>query len=210
MSKADMANVIGAFTSAARRAKAAGFQVVEIHMAHGYLLQEFLSPLCNRRADEYGGTLENRMRFPLAVAKAVRAEWPGEWPVFTRVSASDWAEGGWDIAQTVRFAKELGEAGIDLIDCSSGGAVPHAKIPVAPGYQVPFAEEVRRKTGLKTGAVGLITDPEQADGIIHTGKADAVFVARELLRHPYWPLQAARVLGVDVTWPKQYERAKST
>jgi 2,4-dienoyl-CoA reductase-like NADH-dependent reductase (Old Yellow Enzyme family) len=200
--------VIVQFTEAARRSLQAGFQVVEIHMAHGYLLHEFLSPLSNHRQDLYGGDFENRIRLPLAVAETVRKIWPREWPVFVRISATDWAEGGWDLAQSVEFAKRLKKIGVDLIDCSSGGLVAHQRIPVGPGYQVGFAEEIRKKTGLLTGAVGLITEAEQAENILTAGQADAIFMARELLRDPYWPLRAAEKLKVDVTWPKQYERAK--
>lgn len=208
MSLNDIADVTSAFLNSAKLAREAGFEVIEIHMAHGYLLHEFLSPLSNRRGDRYGGALENRMRLPLEVAAALREFWPKSLPVFVRVSASDWVSGGWDISQTVALAKKFKDIGIDLLDCSSGGAVPHAKIPVGPGYQVPFAAEVRAQTGLKTGAVGMITEAEQAEEILREGKADAVFLAREFLRDPYWPLHAAKKLGVDVHWPKQYERAR--
>lgn len=196
------------FASAARRSREAGFQVVEIHMAHGYLLHSFLSPLANRRGDDYGGTLENRARLPLRVARAVREAWPAEWPVLARISATDWAEGGWDLAQSVQLAIWLKEAGIDLIDCSSGGLLPAAEIPVGPGFQTPFAEAIRREAAIPTAAVGLITQPMQAEHILRTGQADAVALGRELLRDPRWPLKAARELGVEVEWPKQYQRAK--
>ncbi|MGZ3696097.1 MAG: oxidoreductase, partial [Bdellovibrionota bacterium] len=167
-----------------------------------------LSPLSNQRSDQYGGSLENRMRFPLEVAKAVRNTWPKDKPLFARISASDWTEGGWDISQSVILAKELKKLGIDLIDCSSGGNVPKAPIPVEPGYQVPFAEAIRKEAGILTGAVGLISKPKQAEEILAGEKADVVFLARALLRDPYWPLRAAFELGVKVEWPKQYERGK--
>jgi 2,4-dienoyl-CoA reductase-like NADH-dependent reductase (Old Yellow Enzyme family) len=203
----DDPDAIGAqFADAARRAAEAGFAVIELHMAHGYLLHEFLSPLTNHRDDAYGGPLENRMRLPLRVAEAVRAVWSG--PLFARISATDWVDGGWDLPQSIELARALAARGVDLIDCSSGGAVPHAKIPAAPGYQVPFAEAIRREARVMTGAVGLITEPRQADEIVRSGAADAVFLARELLRDPHWPLRAARELGADVRWPPQYERAR--
>jgi len=204
----EIETLVARYGEAARRAAAAGFQVVEIHAAHGYLLHQFLSPLSNRRDDPFGGSLENRMRFPLAVARAVRRAFPSSLPVFVRISATDWVDGGWDLAQSIAFARCLKEAGIDLVDCSSGGAAPDAKVPVAPGYQVPFAAAIRREAGIATGAVGLITEPEQAERIVAGGEADAVLLARELLRDPYWPLHAARALGVDVPWPRQYLRAK--
>jgi 2,4-dienoyl-CoA reductase-like NADH-dependent reductase (Old Yellow Enzyme family) len=200
--------IVEQFSHATRLAHSAGFHVVELHMAHGYLLHEFLSPLCNVRTDEYGGSLENRMRFPLRVAARVRQSWPDELPLFARISASDWAEGGWDLDQSIEFSKRLRDIGVDLIDCSSGGAVPGAKIALGPGYQVPFARAIRAEAGVATAAVGLITEPQQANEIITSGAADAVLLARELLRDPYWPLRAARELGVDVPWPPQYERAK--
>ena len=208
LTTADLEIIVGQFVAGARRAMAAGFQVVELHMAHGYLLHEFLSPLANHRDDACGGSLENRMRFPLRVAEAVRQAWPGHLPLFVRISASDWVKGGWDLEQSVAFCQGLKSLGVDLIDCSSAGVVPHADIPLAPGYQTPFATAIRRQTGLRTGAVGLITEPVQAEQIVATDLADAVFLARELLRHPYWPLQAARELGVDIPWPPQYQRAK--
>ena len=197
------------FVAAATRAKDAAFQVVELHMAHGYLLHSFLSPLSNVRRDEWGGArLEDRARFPLRVAEAVRAAWPSHLPLFVRISSTDWAPGGWDLAQSIQFAKWLKPLGVDWIDCSSGGLVATARVPVFPGYQVPFAQAIRRDAEIATGAVGVITRPEQAEQIVATGQADAVFLARELLRHPYWPLEAARALGSDTPWPKQYERAK--
>lgn len=208
MSLTDIDAVIAQFEAAARRSLEAGFQVVEIHAAHGYLLHEFLSPFSNRRQDEYGGSFENRVRLLLQVAQAVRKVWPGHLPLFVRISATDWAEGGWDLAQSIRLAKLLKEIGVDLIDCSSGGIIPGAKVPVGPGYQSAFAAEIRREAGIMTGAVGLITAPEQAEHIIRSGQADAVLLARELLRNPYWPLQAAKKLGAEVHWPVQYLRAK--
>lgn len=177
-------------------------------MAHGYLLHEFLSPLSNRREDEYGGSLENRIRLPLRVARTVREAWPAELPVFVRISATDWVEGGWDLAQSIELAKRLKEIGIDFIDCSTGGLTADAKIPAGPGFQTPFATAVRREAAIATGAVGLITEPVQAEQIVATGLADAVLLGREMLRDPYWPLRAARALGVDRPWPVQYERAK--
>lgn len=208
MSKADIDHTVTAFADAAGRAAAAGFRVVELHMAHGYLLHEFLSPLSNRRTDEYGGSLENRMRFPLAVARAVRSVWPQAWPVFARISATDWAPGGWDLAQSVEYSRQLHALGIDLIDCSSGGLVADAKIPAGPGFQVPFAAAVRAQARVATGAVGFITDAAQAEQIVATDQADVVFLARELLRDPYWPLHAAHRLGAEIKWPDPYLRAK--
>jgi len=196
------------FRAAARRALIAGFQVAEIHMAHGYLLHEFLSPLSNHRTDQWGGSLENRLRFPLRVARSVRAIWPDELPLFVRISATDWVEGGWDLGQSIVLACRLREVGVDLVDCSAGFLTPDADIPFGPGYQTPFAAAVRREAGIATGAVGFITDPAQAEQIVATGQSDAVLLARQFLRDPYWPLHAARALGVDVPWPEQYERAK--
>ena len=204
----DLNTVETQFREAAQRALAAGFQVVEIHMAHGYLFHEFLSPLSNHRTDKCGGSLENRQRFPLRVAQAVREVWPEELPLFVRISATDWVEGGWDICQSISLARRLKEIGVDLIDCSAGFLTPDADIPFGPGYQTPFATAIRREVGIATGAVGFITDPAQAEQIVATGLADAVLIAREFLREPYWPLHAARALGVDDLWPVQYERAK--
>ena len=204
----DLETIRRQFVDGARYAHTAGFQVLEIHMAHGYLLHEFLSPLTNHRKDEYGGSLENRMRFPLSIARAVREVWPGELPVFTRISATDWVDGGWDLAQSIELCRRLKDTGIDLIDCSGGGTVPHAVIPTGPGFQTPFATAIRQQVNIATGTVGFITNPIQAEQIIATGLADAVLLAREMLRKPYWPLEAARVLGVDVPWPSQYLRAK--
>jgi 2,4-dienoyl-CoA reductase-like NADH-dependent reductase (Old Yellow Enzyme family) len=209
LTAAEIDEIVAQFVHAANLAVDAGFHVLELHMAHGYLLHEFLSPLCNVRTDEYGGSLDNRMRFPLRVAQRVREAWPDDRPLFVRVSASDWAERGWDLEQSIEFAKRLRALGVDLIDCSSGGAVPGANIVLGPGYQVPFARAIRAEADIATAAVGLITEPKQADDIISSGSADAVFLARELLRDPYWPLHAARALGVDVPWPPQYERAKT-
>ena len=200
--------VVEQFVRATRLALRAGFRVVEIHAAHGYLLHEFLSPLCNTRDDEYGGSLENRMRLPLRVAKAVRDAWPAELPLFVRISATDWAEGGWDLDQSIVLSTHLRDLGVDLIDCSSGGAVPHAKIEAGPGYQVPFARAIRERVNIPTGAVGLITDAKQAEAIVSDGAADAVLLARQFLRDPYFPLHAAKELGVDVKWPEQYLRAR--
>jgi 2,4-dienoyl-CoA reductase-like NADH-dependent reductase (Old Yellow Enzyme family) len=196
------------FTDATNRAKNSGFKVIELHMAHGYLLHEFLSPVSNHRQDEYGGDLAGRMKLPLKLAKAVRETFPNDFPVFVRISVTDWVDNGWDLPQSIIFAKELKKIGIDLVDCSSGGQVPDAKIPVGIGYQVPFSSAIRKEAGISTGAVGLITNAQQAEQIIGTGSADVVFMAREMLRDPYWPLHAAHELGVDVPWPVQYRRAK--
>lgn len=204
----DLETILGQFASAARRSAEAGFEVVEIHMAHGYLLHEFLSPLANQRSDDLGGSLENRLRFPLRVARVVREIWPEQLPVFVRVSATDWLEGGWDLSQTLELVRGLQAIGIDLIDCSSGGMVPESAPPFGPGFQTPFASTIRQELGIATGAVGFITDPAQAEQIVATGLADAVFLARAMLRDPYWPLHAAKALGVDLSWPVQYERAK--
>src|SRR5437899_724405 len=199
--------VASAFAAAARRACQAGFRIVEIHAAHGYLIHEFLSPLSNKREDDYGGSFENRTRLCREIVAAVRSTWPKELPLFVRISATDWIDGAWDIQQSVKLAGELKQIGVDLIDCSSGGNVPHVKIPVGPGYQTAFAERLRREANIATGAVGLITDSAQADHIIRSGQADLVLLARELLRDPYWPLRAARELGQAISWPVQYLRA---
>ena len=208
MSLDDIRATVKRFADAAGYARRGGFQVVELHFAHGYLAHEFLSPLSNHRTDAYGGSLDNRMRFALEIAAAVRAVWPGENPLFARVSSTDWVEGGWDLPSTIEFAKRLKQSGVDLIDCSSGGSAPSAKIPLGPSYQVPFAEAIRKEAAIPTAAVGLITDPKQAEEIVASGKADAVFMARQFLRDPYWPLHAAKVLGADIAWPKQYARAR--
>lgn len=208
MDEAEIAALVRDFAVAAERALRAGFRVIELHAAHGYLLHEFLSPLCNERTDRYGGSFENRTRVLREVAAAVRGVLPGDVPLFVRISATDWADGGWTVDESVRLARALGPLGVDLIDVSSGAAVPHQKIDLRPGYQVPFAERIRAESGIATGAVGLITEPQQADEIVHAGQADLVLLARELLRDPYWPLHAALALGVDVSWPMQYTRAK--
>jgi 2,4-dienoyl-CoA reductase-like NADH-dependent reductase (Old Yellow Enzyme family) len=207
LTRADIANVVDAFAQAATRSLAAGFQVIEIHGAHGYLLDEFLSPLANHRTDEYGGSFDNRIRIVLEVVAAIRKVWPDTLPLFLRISASDWAEGGWEIADSVELARRVKPLGVDLIDCSSGGMVPWAKISPAPGFQVPFADQIRRETGILTGAVGMITEPAQADSIIQSGQADMVLLARELLRDPYWPLRALKSLGAEARPPVQYARA---
>jgi 2,4-dienoyl-CoA reductase-like NADH-dependent reductase (Old Yellow Enzyme family) len=199
--------IISAFAAAARRACEAGFRVIEIHAAHGYLIHEFLSPLSNQRTDSYGGSFENRTRILREVVTAVRGSWPEQAPLFVRISATDWMEGGWDIQQSVELARQLGKLGVDLIDCSSGGNAMQAKIPVGPGYQTPFAEQVRREANILTGAVGMITSPIQAENILAAGQADAIIMAREFLRDPYWPLRAARELGRPMSWPVQYLRA---
>ncbi|HTV72561.1 MAG TPA: NADH:flavin oxidoreductase/NADH oxidase [Candidatus Acidoferrales bacterium] len=208
MTLADIAEVTAAFARAAERALAAGFKVVEVHGAHGYLLHEFASPLSNKRTDAYGGSLAHRTRFAREVVTAIRAVWPEQLPLFYRISATDWVDGGWDLDQSVALARELGSLGVDLIDCSSGGSVPNAAIPSDPGYQVPFAQRIRHEAQIATAAVGMITTPAQADEIVRSEKADLVFLARQFLRDPYWPLHAAYELGVDVPWPVQYERAK--
>ena len=206
MTVEEIRKTVADFRKAAGHALDAGFDVVEIHGAHGYLLHEFCSPLSNRRTDEYGGSLENRMRFPLEVARAVRDFWPQDKPVFYRISASDWAEGGWDLAQSIALCKALKAIGIDLIDVSSGGNVHDAKITLGPGYQVPFASAIRKEADLPVGAVGLISDAVQAEEIVAHGHADAVFLARAELRDPYWPRHAAKALGVAMEWPDQYKR----
>jgi len=203
----DIQGVVQAFKKGAERALAAGFEVIEIHGAHGYLLNQFLSPLSNHRTDEYGGSFENRTRLFVEVATAIREVWPQRLPLFARFSATDWAEGGWDLDQSVELAKKLKALGVDLIDASSGGAVPNARIPLGPGYQVPLAERIRHESGILTGAVGLITESGQAQEIVWDRKADMVFLARELLRDPYWPRRAAKELGIEIPTPPQYARA---
>lgn len=207
LSAEEIGGIVGAFRSAAQRALKAGFNIVEIHAAHGYLIHEFYSPLSNKRTDRYGGSFENRIRLLLEIADAVRSVWPETLPLFVRISASDWTPGGWSIDDSVLLARELRTRGVDLIDCSSGGNVV-ARIPLEPGYQVPFAAAVRERADIATAAVGLITQPRQAEAIIAGGEGDMVFLARELLRDPYWPLHAALELGDDIEWPKQYLRAK--
>ena len=199
--------MIADFVAAAVRSRQAGFRIIEIHAAHGYLLHSFLSPLSNRRDDDYGGSLENRARLLREIVAAVRLQWPAPAPLFVRVSATDWAEGGWDIDECVELARWLKQDGVDLIDCSSGGNVPNVKIPVGPGYQVPFAARIRREASIATGAVGLITDAEQADAILERGDADLILIARESLRDPYFPRRAAAQLGVSIEPPVQYRRA---
>jgi 2,4-dienoyl-CoA reductase-like NADH-dependent reductase (Old Yellow Enzyme family) len=199
--------VVGQFAAAARRARTAGFDVAEVHAAHGYLLHQFLSPLSNQRTDRYGGSFENRIRLLREVVAAVRAAWPQQLPVFVRLSATDWVEGGWDIDETVELCRVLKDLGVDLVDVSSAGLVPWAKIPAGPGFQTVFAERIRHEAGIPAATVGLITSPAQADHIIRTGQADVVLLGRELLRNPYWPLAAARELGQMAAWPLQYLRA---
>jgi 2,4-dienoyl-CoA reductase-like NADH-dependent reductase (Old Yellow Enzyme family) len=207
MTLAEIDALVAAFAKSATRALDAGFEVVEIHAAHGYLLHEFLSPLSNQRTDEYGGSFENRTRVVIQVAEEIRTLWPERLPLFCRISATDWTEGGWDLPQSIGLAKLLRKAGVDLIDVSSGGLVPYAKIPVGPGYQVPFAAAIRKEAGIATGAVGMITDATQAEAIVNGSQADVVFLARELLRDPYWPRRAAKDLGETLKAPVQYERA---
>ena len=207
MTREDITRVRREFAEAAARSIAAGFDLIELHAAHGYLAHQFLSPLSNQRTDEYGGSFDNRIRFLMEVVAGVRQALPDRVPLFVRISATDWAEGGWTAEESVDLARRLKAAGVDLIDCSSGGLVPYAKIPVGPGYQVPFAEQIRRDAAIATAAVGMITDPSQADHIIRAGQADLVLLAREFLRDPYWPLHAAEALGQTATWPVQYLRA---
>ena len=206
---AEIAELVQAFADAAERAVSAGFDVIEIHAAHGYLLHQFYSPLMNHRTDEYGGTFDNRVRFLLEVVRAVRKVIGQGTPLFVRISSSDWAEGGWNLIDSVELAKLLKDLGVDLIDASSGGATHNAKIDVKPGFQVPFATAIRTETGILTSAVGLITDADQAEHILATGEADAVFVGREFLRNPRWALEAAEKLGVTIAWPSQFERART-
>jgi 2,4-dienoyl-CoA reductase-like NADH-dependent reductase (Old Yellow Enzyme family) len=207
LSIAEIDKIVADFVKAAQRALQAGFQLVEIHAAHGYLLHEFCSPLCNFRKDQYGGSLENRIRLAVRVAEAVRETWPAKLPVFVRISATDWKEGGWDLPQSIDLCRKLKSVGADLVDVSSGGAVADARIPVAPGYQLKFAEAIRRESGIATGTVGMITDAIQADSVVVSEQADMVFLAREMLRDPYWPRRAAQELGTKIKGPVQYERA---
>jgi 2,4-dienoyl-CoA reductase-like NADH-dependent reductase (Old Yellow Enzyme family) len=208
MSKNDILQLREDFKSAASRALAAGFEVIEIHGAHGYLMNSFLSPLSNQRSDEYGGSFENRTRLLKEIATDIRKIWPEKFPLFLRISATDYAEGGWDLDHSVLLAEGIKKLGVDLIDVSSGGLVPNVRIPLGPGYQVPFAEKIRKETGIMTGAVGLITKADQANEIIQSGKADLVLIARESLRNPHFPLSAAKELGMEISWPSQYLRAK--
>ena len=204
LDEAGIEHYVQAWEAAAQRALRAGFKVIEIHAAHGYLLHQFLSPISNRRTDQYGGTLENRMRFLLQVAERLRTIIPEQLPLFVRISATDWVEGGWDVEQSVVLCQQLKELGVDLIDVSSGGTAHDAKVPVAKGYQVPFARRIRDEVGIRTGAVGLISDPQYADDIITSGQANLVFLARELLREPYWTIKAQQVLEEEPGWPVQY------
>ncbi len=206
MTKDEIRATVEAFVRGARHALAAGFDVVEVHGAHGYLLHNFASPISNRRTDEYGGAFDNRVRFPLEVARAVREAWPADKPVFYRVSATDWVEGGWDLAQSIELARRLKAIGIDMIDCSSGGNVHNAQIPLGPGYQVPFAAAIRREAQIPTIAVGLISDAVQAEQVVALGEADAVCLARAMLRDPYWARHAAKDLKADMPWPDPYKR----
>jgi 2,4-dienoyl-CoA reductase-like NADH-dependent reductase (Old Yellow Enzyme family) len=206
----EIRRTVGDFRKGAQHALAAGFDVVEIHGAHGYLIHSFVSPISNKRTDAYGGSFDNRVRFALEVARAVRDAWPQDKPVFYRISATDWAEGGWDIEQSVMLCRRLKEIGIDMVDASSGGNVHDAKMKLGPGYQVPFAEAIRTGAGIPTIAVGLISEPAQAEQIVSLGQADAVCLARALLRDPYWPRHAAKALGVPMEWPDQYKRCDIT
>jgi 2,4-dienoyl-CoA reductase-like NADH-dependent reductase (Old Yellow Enzyme family) len=208
MSKDDISQLRNDFKSAAVRALSAGFEVLEIHSAHGYLIHSFLSPLSNQRRDEYGGSFENRIRLLREIVGDIRSIWPEKFPLFVRISVTDYVEKGWDLASSVRLAAILKTMGVDLIDSSSGGLLPNIRIPLGPGYQTPFAEAIRKETGILTGAVGLITNAAQGDDIIRTGKADLILIARESLRNPNFPLTAAKDLGKEITWPVQYERAK--
>lgn len=208
LSKEEIKQLIQDFKQAAVRAKEAGFQVIELHAAHGYLIHEFLSPLSNRRSDEYGGSFANRIRFLIELTEAVRQVWNEDRPLFVRISATDWVEGGWDIEESVELCRILKTNAVDLIDCSSGGNSPAQKITVGPMYQTPFAERIKKEAGIMTGAVGMITTSQQAEGIITNGQADLVILARQFLREPYFPLHAAHDLGTDIPWPPQYDRAK--
>ncbi len=208
LSTNDIASLVEKFSAAAKRAVAAGFKIVEIHAAHGYLINEFLSPASNLRTDEYGGSFENRIRFLVEIVDSVKQVWPSDYPLFVRISASEWSDKGWTIEDSVKLAVILKEKGVDVIDCSSGGNIAGVKINIGPLYQTPFAEQIKKQAGILTGAVGLITTAEQCEQIIAEGKADLVFLARQLLRDPYFPLHAAKELGADIKWPVQYERAK--
>jgi 2,4-dienoyl-CoA reductase-like NADH-dependent reductase (Old Yellow Enzyme family) len=207
LDEAGIRSTVEAFRQATRRANTAGFDFVEIHAAHGYLIHEFLSPLANQRTDRYGGSFENRTRLAVEVVDAVRGEWPDHLPLLVRISATDWAEGGWNIDESVELARVFREHGVDLVDCSSGGMVPNAKIPVGPGYQVQFSARIRREANIPTAAVGMITDATQANDIVANGEGDLVFLAREMLRDPYWPVHIAATLGEEASWPAQYLRA---
>ena len=208
LTTAEIGTIVQQFQDAARRAHEAGFEIIELHGAHGYLINEFLSPISNKRTDQYGGSFENRIRFLLEILDSVKKVWPADLPIFLRISATDWAEGGWTEEDSIALAKVVITRGIDLIDCSTGGNAPNVKIPVGPLYQVPFAEGVKKGSGALTGAVGMITTSQEAESIIADGKADLVFLAREMLRDPHFALRAGHELKGEVTWPKQYERAK--
>ena len=208
LTKPEIDTIVNDFKEAAARALKAGFKLIEIHAAHGYLINQFLSPLSNARNDEYGGSFENRTKFLTEIIDAIKTVWPETLPLFLRISATDWVEGGWTIGDSVQLALLLKNKGIDVIDASSGGAVPYAKIPAGPNYQVPFAEAIRKQTGILTAAVGIITTPQQAEDILQQQQADLIVMAREHLRNPYFTLHAAKVLGEDITWPPQYQRAK--
>jgi 2,4-dienoyl-CoA reductase-like NADH-dependent reductase (Old Yellow Enzyme family) len=208
LSKEEIKKVIEDFKKAAVRAREAGFQTIELHAAHGYLIHEFLSPLSNHRKDEYGGSFENRARFLIEITEAVRSVWSEERPLFVRISATDWVDGGWNIEESVELCRILKSKAVDVIDCSSGGNSPAQKIPVGPMYQTPFAERIKKETGIMTGAVGMITTAEEAEDILTNEQADLIFLARQLLREPYFPLHAAHDFKVDIPWPPQYDRAK--
>lgn len=208
LTEASLEKVRSDFVAAAQRSLAAGFEVIELHAAHGYLFHQFLSPLSNQRTDAYGGSFDNRVRFLLQVVERVQTVWPSTLPLFVRISATDWTEGGWTIDDSVKLAGILKEKGVDVIDTSTGGNVAKAKIPVGPGYQVPFAERIRQETDITTAAVGMITTAQQANAILEAGQADLILLAREFLRDPYFPLHAATDLDDDVAWPLQYERAR--
>jgi 2,4-dienoyl-CoA reductase-like NADH-dependent reductase (Old Yellow Enzyme family) len=210
LTSGEIEEIVNAFGSAARRAQTAGLDVIEIHAAHGYLLHQFLSPLSNQRRDEYGGSLENRGKMLLRVVNAVRAVWPAKKPLFVRVSATDWIEGGLTVEDLIQVARWLRSHDVDVVDCSSGGIGPARPPRVTPGFQVPFAAKIRREAGIGTMAVGLISAPEMADEVVREGRADLVALGRELLRHPHWPLDAGRQLGQDISWPRQYQSAKPT
>ena len=204
----DIFRLVGCFAEAARRSVEAGFRIIEIHAAHGYLIHEFFSPLSNRRTDEYGGSFANRIRFLTEIVASARTVLPGDLALFVRISSSDWADGGWTPEDSVELSRILKSMGVDLMDCSSGGIIPGVKIPVGPGYQVPFAEKVRREAGIPTGAVGMITSPLQAETILNNGQADLILMGRQLLRDPYFPLRAAHELGEEIQWPNQYRRGR--
>jgi 2,4-dienoyl-CoA reductase-like NADH-dependent reductase (Old Yellow Enzyme family) len=208
LAHSEIQQIINNFKTAASRSLKAGYQVIEIHAAHGYLIHQFLSPLSNYRTDNYGGSFENRVRFLLEIVDAIKEVWPAELPLFVRLSATDWADGGWNIEETVQLTTLLKQRDVDLIDCSSAGMVPYAKVPLSPGYQVPFSERIRRESGILTGAVGLITQAHQAEAILQKREADLIFIARESLRDPHFPLNAARALNEEIDWPRQLLRAK--